>query len=114
MSMNSPPVNPADPGPGLHTSVNATAAANQFVLEAAFLATSLDAISMREKKGRIAEEVETAFESYEKLLRRRASLRLTGEDDAAVRQILQRIRRRLNYLRAWRMHSSCDPQPTGE
>lgn len=89
-------------------------ATNQFVLEAALLATSLEAISMRSAKSRIAEEVESGFQSYAELLRRRESLRLTSEDERALQQIMQQIRTRLNYLKVWRLGSSREPQESSE
>ena len=85
------------------------AAANQFVIEAALLASSLAAISMRHEKCRIAQEVETGFRSYAELLRRKHSLRLTAEDDLALNYILQQIRTRLNYLKVWRLRPACEP-----
>ena len=80
---------------------------NRFVLEAALLASSLAGISMRDEKRRIAQDVESGFQSYAELLRRKESLRLTSEDDRAIEDILQQIRTRLNYLKVWRI-------PTGE
>ena len=90
------------------------AAANQFVLEAALLASSLAAISMRHEKCRIAQEVEAGFQSYAELLRRKHSLRLIPEDEVALNHILQQIRTRLNYLKVWRLRPACDPQPKNE
>ena len=90
------------------------AAANQFVLEAALLASSLAAISMRHEKCRIAQEVETGFQSYAELLRRKQSLRLSAEDEVALNHILQQIRSRLNYLKVWRLRPACEPRPKSE
>lgn len=82
---------------------DAQAVTNQFVLEAALLASSLAGISMRDEKHKIVQQVETAFASYAQLLRRRESLRLSAEDEAVLQQILQQIRSRLNYLKVWRL-----------
>lgn len=89
-------------------------ATNQFVIDAALLASSLAAISMRNEKCRIAEEVETGFRSYADLLHRKQALRLTDEDDVALNYILQQIRRRLNYLKVWRLRPACEPHPGSE
>lgn len=90
------------------------AAANQFVLQAALLASSLAAISMRHEKCRIAQEVETGFQRYAELLRRKESLRLAAEDQVAINHILQQIRTRLNYLKVWRLRPACEAQPRNE